>query len=124
MKAFARSFAIVGHFSVVLAVLPASAQGLIAFYQVGGDKTEWVRWDTYVVDSDSLKVDGALIRYKSFRIGTNGSEPPQEIKADCATHRRGLVTSPDLYATYPGTIGGEEVKVACALAEKRGLREK
>lgn len=124
MAAFARSFAIVGALSGVLPALPANGQGLVAFYQVGGDTTEWVRWDTYVVDSDSLKADGGLIRYKSFRIGTNGSEPPEEIKADCATHKRGLVASPDLYSTYPGTVGGEEVSVACTLAEKRGLRQK
>lgn len=124
MKVFARPFASIGVFSVALAVLPAYAQGLVAFYQVGGDKTQWVAWDTYVIDADSLKVDGVLIRYKSFRIGTNGSEPPQEIKADCATRRRGQASGSDLYATYSGTISGEEINVACALAEKRGLLRK
>ena len=100
---------------------PAFAHGLVVFYQVGGDQTEWVRWDTYAIDSDSLLRDGKLLKYKSILITAHGGPPAQDIKVDCQSKRRGLASDADLYATYDGTIGGEELKTACALAVQQGL---
>jgi hypothetical protein len=101
--------------------LSASAHGLVAFYQVGGDQTEWVRWDTYAIDSDSLVLEGNYLKYKSTFITTHGGPPPESIKVDCKSKRRAPASSADLYATYDGTIAGEEVKAACALAVQQGL---
>ena len=99
----------------------AMAKGLVAYYQIGGDPTPGVKWDTYVIDSDSLARDGIYIRYKSFIVTSHGSSPPQEAKADCKSSRYGLASDTSTYATYPGTIAGEEVKVACDLAGQQGL---
>jgi len=101
--------------------LSASAHGLVAFYQIGGDQTEWARWDTYAIDSDSLVLEGNFLKYKSIFITTHGGPPPENIKADCKSRRRAPVSSTDTYATYDGTIAGEEVKTACALAVQQGL---
>ncbi len=100
---------------------PVVAQGLVAYYQVGADPASWVKWNTHVIDSDSLVREGAYLRYKSFIITANGSSPPQEVKADCKTGKHGLASGASMYDTYPGTIDGEEVRAACVLAERRGL---
>jgi hypothetical protein len=120
-----RKFARVMCFLAVASVgSAASAQGLVAYYQIGGDSMPWVRWDTYVIDSGSLVADGVYIRYKSFRVTAHGSDVPQEMKADCKTRQRSQVSDTSMYSTYNGTLGGEEVKVACALAESKGLVRK
>jgi hypothetical protein len=102
----------------------ANAQDFVAYYQIGGDKVPWVSWDTYVVDAASLVADGTYIRYRSFRITAHGSDPAQELKADCKTRRRGLAAESSMYATYDGALTGEEVKAACALAEAKGIVRK
>jgi hypothetical protein len=51
----------------------------------------------------------------------HGSEPPQELKADCKIRQRGQAGDTTTYPTYDGALTGEEVKVACAIAEKKGL---
>jgi hypothetical protein len=99
----------------------SSAQGLVAYYQIGGDAVPWVRWDTYVVDSGSLVRDTQYIKYKSFRITAAGSDPPQELRVDCKTRQRGLASNTSMYSTYAGTLTGEEVKAACAIAIAKGL---
>jgi hypothetical protein len=101
-----------------------TAQGLVAYYQIGGDNAPWVKWDTYVIDSSSLVADGTYIRYKSFRVTVHGSDPPQELKADCKTRKRGQAADASMYSTYDGALTGEEVKAACALAEAKGLVRK
>ena len=100
---------------------PASAQRLVPYYQIGGDKTEWVRWDTHVIDANSLRVDGNLLKYRTIRVAVPGSEPPQEMIADCKAKTRGQPPDPVMRSTYVGTLGGEEVKVACDLAAKAGI---
>jgi hypothetical protein len=99
----------------------ATAQKLVPYYQVGGDKTEWVRWDTYVIDTSSFQMVGSILKYKTLRIAVAGSDPAQEMLADCKAKTRGQSPDPLMRSTYDGTLGGEEVKVACALAEKAGL---
>ncbi len=106
------------------AVSSVRAQGLVAYYQIGGDIVPGVRWDTYVVDSESLVSDGLFIKYKSFRITASGSDTRQEIRADCKTMQRGQAADTTLYSTYDGTLNGQEVKAACKLAESKGLRIK
>jgi hypothetical protein len=103
------------------AAASASGQGLVAYYQIGGDSAPWVKWDTYVVDSTSLVLEGEFIRYKSFRITVNGSDSAQELKADCRSRKRGLAGEASMYSTYDGTLSGEEVKAACSIAAKAGL---
>jgi hypothetical protein len=110
--------------AVLSASSVASAQGLVAYYQVGGDNTPWVKWDTYVIDAGSLVADGKYIRYKSFRVTVHGSDPPQELKADCKTRQRGQASDANMYSTYDGALTGEEVRAACALAEAKGLVRK
>ena len=110
--------------AVSLASSIASAQGLVAYYQIGGDSAPWVKWDTYVIDSGSLVAEGEYIRYKSFRITVRGSDPPQELKVDCKRRRRGQVADTSMYSTYDGALTGEEVKAACALAVAKGLVSK
>ena len=110
--------------AAVLTVSSASAQGLVAYYQIGGDKVPWVSWDTYVVDSESLVRDGAFIKYRSFRITANGSDSSQQIRADCKTFQRSQAADTSLYSTYDGTLSGQEVKAACKLAEQKGLLSK
>ncbi len=107
--------------SAAAACPSAMAKGLVAYYQVGGDSTPGVKWDTHVIDSDSLIRDGIYIRYKSFIITSHGSSPAQEAKADCKSRQHALASDTSTYATYPGTIAGEEVRVACELAEQQGL---
>lgn len=104
-----------------LASAGAAGQGLVAYYQIGGDDAPWVKWDTYVVDSASLVQEGEFIRYKSFRITVSGSDPAQELKADCKSRKRGLAGEASMYSTYDGTLSGEEVKAACAIAAKSRL---
>jgi hypothetical protein len=99
----------------------AFSQGLVAYYQIGGNAVPWVKWDTYVVDSDSVVEDGQFIRYKSFRITSAGSDPAQELRANCKTLQRGLAADSSMYSTYDGTLTGQEVKAACAIAVKKGI---
>ena len=108
----------------ICAISSVSAQGLVAYYQIGGDKVPWVSWDTYVVDSESLALDGEFIKYKSLRITASGSDEHQSIRADCKTMKRGLVTDTTMYSTYDGTLSGQEVKAACKIAITKGLLSK
>jgi hypothetical protein len=83
----------------------------------GGQTT----WDTgYYIDADSIRPEGDLIRYqtKIFYAQTGKSEIFEMI-ANCAAKMRGQLPSHDLYDTFDGTIGGEEVKAACDLARLR-----
>jgi hypothetical protein len=98
------------------------AQKLVPFYQMGGEKTEWVRWDTHVIDAKSLRLKGANISYKTVLIRVDGSDPPIEMYANCSARTRGQPPDARMNPTYEGTLGGEEVRVACALAEQAGLK--
>ena len=99
----------------------AVAQKLVPYYRISGDKNEWVRWDTYVIDASSLRMEGALLKYRTMRIAVAGSEANQEMQADCKARTRGQPPDAVMRSTYDGTLGGEEVKVACSLAQKAGL---
>jgi hypothetical protein len=97
------------------------AQNLVAYYQIGLNPEQWVKWDTYVIDTSTVVADGDHIRYKSFRITPGGSDAPQEIRVDCKTMRRGLAADTGMYSTYEGALTGEEARVACKLARKLGV---
>ena len=108
--------------ALAVASLGANAQDLVAYYQIGGDPVPWVRWDTYVVDVSSIVREGdSIIRYKHFRITSQGSDPAEEVRANCQSRRRGLASDTSMYSTYDGALTGEEVKVACSSARAKGL---
>jgi hypothetical protein len=121
MNSISTKFALAIALALSVSASPAMAQKLVPYYQIGGDKTEWVRWDTYVVDASSLRMEGTLLKYRTMRIAVAGSDPPQEMLADCKAKTRGQPPDPVMRSTYDGTLGGEEVKIACALALKVGL---
>ena len=106
---------------LLLACVFVHAQNLVAYYQIGLNSEPWVKWDTYVIDANTIVADGENIRYKSFRITPGGSDEPQELRVDCKTKRRGLSTDTRMYSTYVGTLNGEEVRVACERAVKLGV---
>lgn len=97
------------------------AQGLVAYYQIGLNPDQWVKLDTYVIDTSTIIADGDNIRYKSFRITPGGSDKPQELRVDCKTKRRGIAGETSMYSTYEGALTGEEVRVACEHARRLGV---
>ena len=74
----------------------------------------------YYVDADSLQPEGNLLRYRTKIVR---SDPPAgtqtfDMIVDCAAKTRGQLPSHDLYDTFDGTLGGDELKTACELAQR------
>lgn len=98
----------------VLFCASAYAEHWIPYYQIGGGRMPGTQWDTYVVDGDSIQHSGELIKYRTRVLGDDSSTT--EMQANCSKRTRGQPPDASLYATYEGTLGGAEVKMACKLA--------
>lgn len=95
------------------------APNFVAYYQIGLNDSATVRWDTYVIDAASVRLEGAYIRYRSLRITPHGTDEIQDVRADCDSGKRGPSAGTDMYSTFAGTVSGEEVRAACNLFRKK-----
>jgi hypothetical protein len=75
------------------------------------------------VDADSVPPEGNLLRYRTKIVHSDpDSTETFEMLVDCSAKTRGQLPSHDLYDTFDGTLGSNELKTVCEIArrERRG----
>jgi hypothetical protein len=104
----------------------AHGENWIHYYQTGKGRPPNVVWNVhYYIDSDSIRREGNLLSYRAKVFNSDeelsNANTFTEMVVDCAAKTRGQVPSHELYATYEGTVGGEELKTVCRWALQAGL---
>lgn len=116
----------------VLALVTASSAGQtgmwVTYYRTGsgeGRDLSKVVWDEYQLDAGSIRRAGKLIAYHTrlLRGDSKAVEEAGERLADCSTGEHGQPPDERMYSSYPTTLNGDEVTIACGIAFQRGLVE-
>lgn len=90
----------------------------VQYYLISGNEPN--DWDAHEIDIESLKITGELLQYSTRIKYADGSVgPPLEMQVNCAKGTRGQLPNPSMSATFQGTIGGQELRIACLA----GVRE-
>ena len=112
----------------------AHADNWIRFYESGrlarpgeigkGPRDNYIPTNYYFVDADSIRPEGALLRYRTREVLVDAEGATEhvavfEMIADCEAKTHAQLPSRDLVDTYEGTMSGDEVKAACSLANQR-----
>jgi hypothetical protein len=98
-------------------------QNWIEYYRSGTiEASGKVIWDYNEIDVDSVRREGKHIRYLvRIRYGDGSIGKPEQMQVDCGEKTRGQLPDPRMSRTYKGTLGGDEVLAACAVAERRAI---
>ena len=101
----------------------AIADRWVEYYRTGSPRSHVpgpvdfadVVWDMNEIDVDSVKPNGKFVRYRvRINYAEGGPGGVLEMQADCQDRTRGQLPDPVMRPTYKGTLGGEEVRAACA----------
>jgi hypothetical protein len=103
----------------------ARAESWLDFYWVGTDREPdgKILWDAYQIDVDSVRQVGKLISYRTriaYAKRKSFADTGEQL-ADCANGEHGEPPDARMHSSYPTTVVGDQVTIACGVAFQRGL---
>jgi hypothetical protein len=84
----------------------------VEFYRTGGGNPG--SWDLEEIDLESIVTTGDVLNYQVRKKYSEGNTSmPLKMQVNCKNRTRGQFPDPSMRSTFKGTLGGEELQIAC-----------